>query len=264
VVNAIIDELLMSCLNMPDAIECENISYHFERKSHIPQLIGAIDGTHIPILPPSEGYRDFVNRKGWPLIILQAVVDHTYRFRNINYQSPGSCHDASVFSRSQIYRDSNRLIPNKTKSMNEVDIPFLIMADPAYPLLPWLIEGYTKTARLSPEEESFNVHLSCSRVCVEIAFGRLKARCRCLLKRLDVHYTFVPNVVTACCILHNIVESRSENFVSSWVTDVKEAEIIFPQPDDHHDRTRDHYNGNIIRATLTRYFAENFPLRTFL
>jgi hypothetical protein len=50
---------------MPDEIECENISHHFERKSYIPQLIGAIDhGTHIPILPPSEGYRDFVNRNG--------------------------------------------------------------------------------------------------------------------------------------------------------------------------------------------------------
>jgi hypothetical protein len=60
------------------------------------------------------------------------------------------------------------------------------MGDPAYPLLPRLIKGYTETARLSPEEESFNVHLSSSRVCVEIAFGRLKARWRCLLKRLDV------------------------------------------------------------------------------
>ncbi len=38
-------------------------------------VIGCIDGTHIPVLLPSDGYRDFVNRKGWPSYIIQAVVN---------------------------------------------------------------------------------------------------------------------------------------------------------------------------------------------
>ena len=42
----------------------------------VPQVHGAIDGTHVPIRPPAEGCRDFVNRKGWPsIVVLQALVD---------------------------------------------------------------------------------------------------------------------------------------------------------------------------------------------
>lgn len=43
---------------------------------NIPQIMGLLDGTHIPLLPPSDGNKEFVNRKGWPPYILQAVVDH--------------------------------------------------------------------------------------------------------------------------------------------------------------------------------------------
>lgn len=50
----------------------------------------------------------------------------------------------------------------------------MIVDDPAYPMLPWLIKGYSGT--LSAEEESFNVYLNSSRVSVEMTFGRLKAR----------------------------------------------------------------------------------------
>lgn len=68
--------LLPEEIRMPNQHECEAISTYFNENYGIPQIIGAIDGSHVPILPPSEGYRDFVNRKGWPSVVLQAVVDH--------------------------------------------------------------------------------------------------------------------------------------------------------------------------------------------
>lgn len=79
VIDAINTEL-MNLWIMPDNNECREIAAAFEKKTHIPQLIGTIDGTHIPILPPSDGYRDYVNRKGWPSMILQAVVDNKYKY----------------------------------------------------------------------------------------------------------------------------------------------------------------------------------------
>ncbi|XP_031327606.1 protein ALP1-like [Photinus pyralis] len=261
VVNTINSVLMDSCVNMPNSVECDDISFQYEKTTHIPNLIGAIDGTHIPILPPADGYRDFVNRKGWPSMILQAVVDHSYRFRNINCKSPGSSHDAAVFQQSVLFKQQEQLIPKKCIDINGVNVPFMIMGDPAYPLLPWLLKGYTKSARLTPEEESFNVYLNAGRVSVEIAFGRLKARWRCLLKRLDIHYSFVPQIVSACCILHNIVESRKEAYVVQWEKAVMEAEVIFPQPRINTSREREHFSGHTIRDTIKNYLASNFPLR---
>ena len=45
-----------------------------------------------------------------------------------------------------------------------------------------------------------------------MAFGRLKARWRRLYKKIDMHINNVPNVVLACCILHNICEIHGDEF----------------------------------------------------
>lgn len=69
----------------------------------------------------------------------------------------------------------------------------MIAGDPAYPLLPWLIKAYTGS--LTPEQESFNTYLFSAKICIENAFGRFKGRWRCLLKRCDVNYKFMPQVI---------------------------------------------------------------------
>ena len=40
-----------------------------------PQVVGAIDGSHIPILKPIECPSDYYNRKGFYSVLLKAVVD---------------------------------------------------------------------------------------------------------------------------------------------------------------------------------------------
>ncbi|RLU16139.1 hypothetical protein DMN91_011898 [Ooceraea biroi] len=135
------------------------------------------------------------------------------------------------------------------------------MGDPAYPLLPWLMKGYTKCNQLTPEEESFNAYLNSGRVCIEIAFGRLKARWRRLLKRIDLHYTYVPYVVSACCILHNIVEERKERFLQTWQQAVDELNVQFQQPRSLRARNLDDFNAHMIKDALKDYLAENFELR---
>lgn len=67
-------------LAMPSEQEAKSISRDFETMCGIPNIIGAIDGTHVPILPPKDGYRDFVNRKGWPSYNVLAIVDNAYKY----------------------------------------------------------------------------------------------------------------------------------------------------------------------------------------
>lgn len=61
---------------MPDSAECEELAAGFEKICNIPQLILALDGSHIPVTPSMSGHADFFNRKGWPSLILQAAVDY--------------------------------------------------------------------------------------------------------------------------------------------------------------------------------------------
>lgn len=79
VVKAINKKLLWKIIKMPDKEESKVISKKFKRKCGLPQIIGCIDGSHIPILAPSEGSKDFINRKRYASIVLQAVVDDKHR-----------------------------------------------------------------------------------------------------------------------------------------------------------------------------------------
>uniref|UniRef100_A0A1B0DHP6 Uncharacterized protein n=1 Tax=Phlebotomus papatasi TaxID=29031 RepID=A0A1B0DHP6_PHLPP len=215
VVKCINRKLLVRQIRMPNQHECRESAQEFESICSLPQIIGAVDGSHIPISSPEDGRKDFLNRKGFASIILQATVDHNKKFIDISVKYPGSCHDAFVFKNSCLYLRKEQLIPTSNFQWNGVTIPYLIIGDPAYPLLPWLMKDYYGS-NLSQEKEQFNKRLNRARVCVEIAFGRLKGRWRILLKRSEIWYSFMPKVVAACCTLHNFVESENEAFNMNW------------------------------------------------
>ena len=72
------------------------------------------------------------------------------------------------------------------------------------------MKSHINNGILSNEQKAFNYRLSRARVVVEHTYGRLKGRWHCLLKRLDVNINYVPVLLTACCVLHNICEVRGE------------------------------------------------------
>ena len=58
----------------------QEIKQGFFEKGGFPGVIGCIDGTHIRIQGPSDNENDFVNRKGYHSINVQAVCDHRGMF----------------------------------------------------------------------------------------------------------------------------------------------------------------------------------------
>jgi hypothetical protein len=52
----------------------------FHRVAGIPNVIGAVDGTLIPIQAPSENPQTYVCRKGYHAVNIQAVVDSSLKF----------------------------------------------------------------------------------------------------------------------------------------------------------------------------------------
>lgn len=74
-------------------------------------------------------------------MVLQGVIDAYYLFRDISIKYPGSSHDALVFKNSAIFQNNRAVFPQKTKDINGMNVPLMLIGDPAYPLLPWFIKG---------------------------------------------------------------------------------------------------------------------------
>ena len=81
-----------------------------------------------------------------------------------------------------------------------------------------------------------------------MAFGRLMARWRRLNKKIDMHIDNVPNVILACCILHNVCEIHNDDFNEEWLDD--------EQPDDTHVSTSNE-GGGTVRELLVNYFEHH-------
>ena len=67
----------------------------------VPQCVGAINSTHIPIIAPKNNLLVYYNCKGYHSVMLQALVDHKYKFLDVFVSWPGSVHDAQ-FNKSRL------------------------------------------------------------------------------------------------------------------------------------------------------------------
>ena len=256
VCRAIQQQLLCTYIKFPQGEDLKSVIEGFKRKWDFPNCAGAIDGTHVPIIAPQDNHVDFFNRKGWYSIVMQAVVDDCYCFRDICIGWPGSVHDARVLRNSEVFKQAvqGTLFPsNQTVDIEGTHLPVLILGDPAYPLLPWLMKPFPKHCLLTREQRHFNYCLSRARMTVENTFGRLKGRWRRILKRLDVTTNDVPLIVIACCVLHNICEIHHNEFNSEWLDSIESTQI--PQPHSTVSDNEPSENASEIRQALVHYFS---------
>ena len=216
--HAITSNLLKKYVNVPEGDLLKEVVQGFESCWGFPQIAGAIDGSHIPIVKPKDSASDYYNRKNYYSVLMQGLVDFRGQFMDVCIGWPGKVHDARVFSNSSIYKKAvkGKLFPPWTRKISNVEIPLMILGDPAYPLLPWLMKPYIENAHSTAKEKYCNYRQSRARMVVENAFGRLKGRWRCLLKRLDFDLKNVPAIIASCVVLHNFCEKFGDNFRDDW------------------------------------------------
>ncbi|XP_013383007.1 putative nuclease HARBI1 [Lingula anatina] len=165
----------------------------------MPNVIGAIDCTHVHILAPTGAREpDFVNRKGRHSLNVQLVCDHAFVVTNMVVKWPGSVHDSRIFRQSNLCRHLE----------NAPHCGFLL-GDSGYGCRPFLLTPFHNPA--PGPQTNYNRSHCRTRVTIEQTNGILKARFPCLnFLRLTPERSIT--VISTCVILNNIARRVNDNF----------------------------------------------------
>ncbi|KAI5079341.1 hypothetical protein GOP47_0004820 [Adiantum capillus-veneris] len=157
----------------------------FEEKQGIPNCCGAIDATHINMELP---------------------IDSNMRFLDVMCGMPGMCNDIRLLRNSSIYTSaqSNAIFNGPAITFGRHQLREFIIGDGGYLNLPWLVIPFPVIAN-EAQQQTFNYKLSSTHIIVERTFGHLKKMWGYLLQRVrNPDVQFLPKLIVACCILHNI------------------------------------------------------------
>lgn len=195
---AITNNLADRFIHLPEGNDARNTIQKFEEQRGFPGILGAIDGSHIPIQAPLKDPEQYINRKSFHSVQLQVVCDMDMKFIDVFCGFPGSVHDARVFRNSPLFVDAERnrdlLFPGNSH----------LIGDAAYPLKPWILTPYKDTGRLTRQQQHYNFIHSSTRMVVERSLALLKNRFRKLkTSMLKQKIEDIPVVVVAACVLHN-------------------------------------------------------------
>ena len=184
----------------------------FSRICRTPQVVGAIDATHIEIVAPTDNPTDYFCRKQRYTMNTQAVVNRDMKYIHIVSGFPGSIHNARVLRASSTYRKATigDILSKPIALFGNQQLKPMIIEDGAYPSSTWLLQPYSDNGGLTRSQFTYNKSLFSARSVVERAFGLLKAKWRCLLKRLDSRTTNIVEDIMTCCALHNICEENGD------------------------------------------------------
>lgn len=210
VCQAIKDHLLPKYISLPkDKNALEKVIAGWEQKTGFPMVLGAVDGTHIPIMQPYINSQDYFSYKMKYTINVQGVCDYQGRFLDVDIRWPGATHDAKVFSYSSIntvLQKQNQPYFSKTLLPGRNKVGTLLLGDPAYPLLPHIMKEYGTCTNDS--QVIFNQMLRDARNAIECAYGRLKARWQILTMPIRFKLEDVPLIILSCFVLHNWCEQH--------------------------------------------------------
>ncbi|XP_069192090.1 putative nuclease HARBI1, partial [Procambarus clarkii] len=191
--------------------------------SRFPNVIGAIDCTHVPIKAPKVEENIYVNRKQYHSLNIQVVSNPDNVIMDFCARYPGSTHDAFIWANSRLHDRFEAGEFGISYLLGKICILYMIFkdvctfyklniyaGDSGYPLQHNLLTPFTNPE--NPPEELYNRSHARTRVVIEKTFGVLKSRFRCLHRSggsLQYEPDKCAKISVACMLLHNYcIEQR--------------------------------------------------------
>lgn len=185
------------------------VAQQFEEKWNFPHCCGSVDGKHVVLQAPFNTGSDYYNYKSTFSIVLMALVDADYCFQFVDIGCQGRISDGGVFRNTKLFKKlqehSLNLPPKDVLKGRKKTVPYIFVADDAFPMLEHILKPYPGIHPKGSIERTFNYRLCRSRRIVENAFGILSAIFRVLRRPILLEPKKAEKVVLACVYLHNFL-----------------------------------------------------------
>lgn len=222
----VLNNMAHRIIKWPTEQEMVRIERGFRRMAGLRDVIAAVDGTYVKIDAPEEHPEQYINRKCFHGITLQAMCDNNLKFIHCFTGYPSSVHDSRIFRNSDIYKDVNANV-NMYFPANRY-----LLGDKAYPCLRWCIPPYIDRGLMTGQQRKFNSVHAKTRQIIERAFALLFGRFR-RLKHLQMKkLALIPLTIIAACVLHNICLSHEDDLIEDYIADAIDLIVEMGEDED--------------------------------
>lgn len=177
----------------------------------------------------------------------------------VDVGAEGRCSDAGVFANSELKArlEGNTLSVPPPSKVGQYELPFVLIGDEAYPLLPYLMRPYPRRSQLDLKKKVYNYRQSRARRVVESAFGILVARWRIFRRPINTYVKKAEIIVLATLCLHNFIiskellkHSRDRRYLNCTDNDKQQPSLAL--------RSMIKQANNVSSSNLSRVYRERF------
>lgn len=221
---------------IPTEERIRRLSSKFECNTGIPNVCGAIGGTHIKLqLKPRNSYRpaDYWCSHGFYSVLLQGVCDADKVFWDVCCNAPGGLDNSTHLRASSIWsrlKDGEILQKPEIHTPNGVCKP-VIIGNSSYPFMPFLIIPFNFGSHEAIRENQFDEDLLRGQAKIGNAFAVLKNRWK-ILEKLNVDVKYAAQTVLACCVLHNFCQIAEEPEPDEQIDNSPNQDFVIPYEDE--------------------------------
>ncbi|XP_041346722.1 putative nuclease HARBI1 [Gigantopelta aegis] len=246
---SIVNKLMKIHIKFPrENNEIRSVKRDLYNLADFPNVLGALDGTLIPIKDPSIDEHLYFSHKGYHAINVQCVVSAKGVFLDIVAKWPCATHDALI------WRNCDLAQQFETGHIKDG----WLLGESGYSLKPWLMTPVSNPT--TRQERAYNRSHKITRCSCERAFGVWKSRWRCLHKS-GGGMMFVPDgcvyVIVATAVLENICKERNIPCPDNGEDECESSDE--EEEDDEHDATYHQHlrDGAITRQQLIQIYFNN-------